>query len=166
MRILGVDPGTATLGYGVIDDDGSGHYRAVTYGVISPARNVPLPERLLEIYTRLQDTIRRWQPQETAVELLYFGRNARTAIAVGEARGVTLLAIASAGLPIWEYTPMQVKQAVAEVGTADKARVQQMVQLILQLDHLPRPDDAADALAIALCHAVHRGAELALEAKF
>ncbi len=163
MRILGIDPGTATLGYGIIEERAGGKFRALTYGVISPARGKQLPERLLEIYSRLQELIRRWHPDQAAVELLYFGKNARTAISVGEARGVTLLALASAGVPFAEYTPMQVKQAVAETGTAPKRRVQEMVQLILDLDELPRPDDAADALAIALCHALRIPVEPSLE---
>jgi crossover junction endodeoxyribonuclease RuvC len=155
MRILGIDPGTATLGYGLIEHNPQGDFTTLTYGVISPARSKHLPDRLLEIYVRLQELIRRWNPDQAAVELLYFGRNARTAIAVGEARGVTLLALSAAGIPLAEYTPMQVKQAVADTGTAPKRRVQEMVQLILHLEQPPSPDDAADALAIALCHAWH-----------
>lgn len=163
MRILGIDPGTATLGYGIIEKNGEGNFKALTYGVISPARSKELPDRLLEIFTRLQELIRRWAPDQAAVELLYFGRNARTAIAVGEARGVTLLALAGAGVPLAEYTPMQVKQAVTYTGTAPKQRVQEMVQIILQLDQPPKPDDAADALAIALCHAQHITAGMGID---
>ncbi len=151
MLVLGVDPGTAITGYGIVESrDGEMHL--VTCGVITTPASMELPNRLQVIYRGLARLIAQHHPTEAAVEELFFARNARTALAVGHARGVTLLALADAGLTIAEYTPLQVKQAVTGYGQAEKDQVQQMVRLLLRLDAIPRPDDAADAVAVAICH--------------
>jgi crossover junction endodeoxyribonuclease RuvC len=149
--ILGIDPGTATLGYGVIEANDGLSY--VTSGALVTAAHQPAERRLLQLHDGLCDLIRRFAPSEVAVEQLFFSRNVTTAITVGQARGVALLAAAQAALPVSEFTPLQVKQAVTGHGRADKQRVQEMVAMILRLDFLPEPDDAADALALAICHA-------------
>ena len=151
MRVLGVDPGTAITGYGIVEGEGD-ELSLVAYGVITTPSHLPLPQRLQQIYRELRALIAEWQPESAAVEELFFSKNVRTALAVGQARGVALLALTDAGLPIQEYKPVQVKQAVAGYGGAPKEQVQGMVQLLLGLDEIPRPDDAADALAVAICH--------------
>ncbi len=151
LRVLGIDPGTAITGYGIVEGEGDS-LTLVTYGAITTPANQPLPQRLQQIYRQLQALIAEWHPQSAAVEELFFSKNARTALVVGHARGVALLAIADAGLPIQEYKPAEVKQAVAGYGGAPKDQVQGMVQLLLGLEDIPRPDDAADALAVAICH--------------
>jgi crossover junction endodeoxyribonuclease RuvC len=152
MRILGIDPGTATTGFGVIEKRGS-KLKFVDAGVITTPPEHTMPARLSEIYAGLNELIRHYQPECMAVELLYFAANVTTAISVGQARGVVLLAAAEHGLPVGEYTPLQVKQAVTGYGKADKKQVQEMVRMILGLDGIPKPDDAADGLAIAITHA-------------
>ncbi|HIC88898.1 MAG TPA: crossover junction endodeoxyribonuclease RuvC [Anaerolineae bacterium] len=152
MLVLGVDPGTAITGYGLVRENTAGDVHLVTYGVIRTAAVEPLPQRLQMIYQELQALLRRYHPDVAAVEELFFNRNARTALAVGQARGVVLLALVNAGLPIHEYTPLQVKQALVGYGRATKAQVQEMTRLVLSLDQTPRPDDAADAVAVAVCH--------------
>jgi len=149
--ILGIDPGTASTGYGLVREQDN-ELALVGYGVITTAAGQALPLRLQAIYEGLTGLVRRFQPNAAAIEELFFSRNARTALAVGHARGVALLALADAGLPIAEYKPMQVKQAIAGYGGADKQQVQEMVRLLLDLDRVPQPDDAADAIAIAICH--------------
>lgn len=151
MLVLGIDPGTAITGYGLVheQDDGLG---LVECGVVTTPSSQPLPERLQTIYGGLSDVIRRCKPEEAAVEELFFSRNVRTALSVGQARGVALLALADAGLPIYEYKPLEIKQAVAGYGGADKQQVQEMVRMLLNLDRVPQPDDAADAVAVAVCH--------------
>jgi crossover junction endodeoxyribonuclease RuvC len=151
LRILGIDPGTAITGYGVVEGDGDG-LSLGAYGAIKTPSNKPLPQRLQQIYRELRALIAELAPDSAAVEELFFSKNARTALAVGHARGVALLALTDAGLPIQEYKPAEVKQAVAGYGNAPKDQVQGMVQLLLGLDQIPRPDDAADALAVAICH--------------
>lgn len=151
MRTLGLDPGTATTGFGLIDAQGE-RLSLVECGVLTTPAGDPLPRRLQTIYAGVRQLIERRHPAEVAVEELFFSRNVRTALAVGHARGVILLAAADAGLPIFEYTPLQVKQAVTGYGQADKRQVQRMVQVLLHLEAIPQPDDAADAVAIALCH--------------
>jgi crossover junction endodeoxyribonuclease RuvC len=151
LRVLGIDPGTAITGYGVVEGEGD-NLALVTYGAITTSSRQPLPERLQQIYRQLRALIVEWQPESAAVEELFFSKNARTALAVGHARGVALLALTEAGLPIQEYKPAEVKQAVAGYGGAPKEQIQGMVQLLLSLDEIPRPDDAADALAVAICH--------------
>ena len=151
MLVLGIDPGTAITGYGLVREDQTG-LALVDYGVVTTPAGQPLPDRLQTIYQGLQDVVARYQPQIAAVEELFFSRNARTALSVGHARGVTLLALADAGLSIHEYKPLEIKQAVAGYGGADKRQVQEMVRMLLELDHVPQPDDAADAVAVAVCH--------------
>lgn len=153
MRILGIDPGTAIMGWGVVEQHGE-EYVAVAYGVITTLAGTPQHERLLTIHQELQALIARFAPAEAAVEELFFGKNVNTAITVGQARGVALLALAQGGVDIFEYKPVAIKQAVSGYGGANKHQMQEMVRLTLGLDTIPRPDDAADALAIALCHAV------------
>ncbi|HHE73364.1 MAG TPA: crossover junction endodeoxyribonuclease RuvC [Chloroflexi bacterium] len=154
MRVLGIDPGTAITGYAVVEEQ-EGCLRLVTIGTIHTPSKTPLAHRLQQIYRELVTVIEAQCPAEAAVERLFFSRNARTAMAVGHARGVVLLALADAGLAIAEYTPMQVKQAVTGYGGADKYQVQEMVRMLLDLEQTPRPDDAADAAAVAICH-LHR----------
>jgi crossover junction endodeoxyribonuclease RuvC len=156
MRILGVDPGTATTGFGVIELAGS-KYTFVDAGVITTPPDQPMPERLVTIHEELAQVIKDTQPQQAAVELLYFATNVTTAISVGQARGVILLTLAEAGLLPAEYTPMQIKQAVTGYGGAKKPQMQEMVRVLLKLPSIPKPDDAADALGIAITHA-HAGA--------
>lgn len=152
MRVIGIDPGTATTGYGLIDSDDAGD-RAVAFGVITTPAGAALELRLLAIHQQLTELMDEYHPQACAVEELFFGRNTRSAISVAHARGTALLAASQHGLSVAVYRPVQVKQAVASYGAADKNQVQQMVRAMLRLDAIPKPDDAADALAIALCHA-------------
>lgn len=149
--VLGIDPGTAITGYGLVQG-GDAELALVEYGVITTDQEKPLPERLREIYERLSALIRERRPAAAAVEKLFFAKNVRTALSVGQARGVALLAMANAGLPVHEYTPLEVKQAVAGYGRASKEQVQQMVKMLLGLPSVPQPDDAADAIAVAICH--------------
>jgi crossover junction endodeoxyribonuclease RuvC len=151
VLVLGVDPGTAITGYGLVREDEAG-LTLVDYGVITTAAGLPLPERLQAIYQGLVAVAREHQPQQAAVEELFFSRNVRTALSVGHARGVTLLALADAGLAVHEYKPLEIKQAITGYGGAGKQQVQEMVRLLLDLDHVPQPDDAADAVAVAVCH--------------
>ena len=150
MITLGVDPGTALLGYGVVDDDPEP--QLVTYGVVQTSADLPMAQRLVALFDAVGALLRDQRPDVLAVEQLFFARNVTTAIAVGQARGVVLLAAARAGVPVAEYSPSEVKHAVVGYGKADKRQMQEMVRLILKMDHLPHPDDAADALAVALCH--------------
>jgi crossover junction endodeoxyribonuclease RuvC len=151
LRVLGIDPGTAITGYGIVEGDGD-HLSLATYGVITTPSDKPLAQRLQQIYRELRALVSEWGPETAAVEELFFSKNARTALAVGHARGVALLALIDAGLPIQEYKPAEVKQAVAGYGGAPKEQIQGMVRLLLDLEEIPRPDDAADALAVAICH--------------
>ena len=151
MRVLGIDPGTAITGYGLVEEVG-GDLKLVAFGVIRTPADQPLPRRLQLIYHAVSDLAEEWGPEASAVEELFFSRNVRTAMSVGQARGVALLALADAGLDIAEYTPLAIKQAVTGYGNADKIQVQEMVRLLLELAEVPRPDDAADALAVAICH--------------
>ena len=150
MIILGIDPGTAALGYGVVERTG-GRLRAIDHGCLVTSPDLPMPERLLAIHGLLDELLSLHEPAIVAVERLFFSRNAQTAIAVGQARGVVLLAAAQHGKPVREATPNEVKSAIAGYGAADKEQVQRMVQLVLGMAEVPRPDDAADALAIAVC---------------
>lgn len=152
MLVIGIDPGTATTGYGLVREDDRGELITVDYGVISTPANLPIQERLLILYDQLNDILQHHRPDSGAVEKLFFSRNVRTAISVGQGRGVALLAMGAAGLVIGEYTPLEVKQAVVGYGGAEKHQVQEMVRAILNLEDLPQPDDAADALAVAICH--------------
>ncbi len=151
LRILGIDPGIAIVGAGVVDKV-QNTYRPVWYGAITTPAHTPLELRLMDIYGRASEVIEKYKPDAVSVEELFFNNNAKTAFAVGQARGVILLAAVQAGVPIYEYTPLQVKQALTGYGRADKKQIQQMMKLMLGLDDIPRPDDVADALAIAVCH--------------
>jgi len=151
MRVLGIDPGTAITGYGVVGEV-QGELQPLAFGVIKTPADQPLPRRLQLIYRAISDLAEEWKPTAAAVEELFFSRNVRTAMSVGQARGVALLALVDAGLDVAEYTPLAIKQAVTGYGNADKAQIQEMVRLLLRLEKVPRPDDAADALAVAICH--------------
>lgn len=151
MRVLGIDPGTAITGYGVVEET-EGELKALGYGVIRTPSTQSLPARLQSIYREIAALAAEWEPQAAAVEELFFSSNARTAMAVGQARGVALLALAEAGLDVTEYSPLRIKQAITGYGSAGKAQMQDMVRVLLGLAETPRPDDAADALAIAICH--------------
>jgi crossover junction endodeoxyribonuclease RuvC len=153
MLVIGVDPGTAITGYGLVNENADGSLTVITYGVIQTPADAPMPNRLLALHRQLQEILLLHRPQSGAVEKLFFQRNVTTAISVGQARGVALLALAEIGIPVAEYTPLEVKQAVTGYGGADKPQVQQMVKALLGLDAIPHPDDAADALAVAICHA-------------
>ena len=150
-RVLGLDPGTATTGFGLVEESDNS-LKAVEYGVILTPANLPMPQRLRLIFLRVSELLERFRPEAISVEKLFFNRNVTTALSVGQARGVALLAAANTDLPVFEYTPLEVKQAISGFGRASKDQVQQMVRLILQLEQIPKPDDAADALAIAICH--------------
>ncbi|MGI6741572.1 MAG: crossover junction endodeoxyribonuclease RuvC [Brevefilum sp.] len=156
MLVLGIDPGIAITGFGLIQNDRQNELACVGYGVINTPANLDEGQRLVQIYQALVDLIQHHQPQSSAVEKLFFQKNVRTALSVGQARGVVMLTLAQAGCPVKEYTPNEVKQAVCGYGNADKKQVQRMVQTLLQLDDIPKPDDAADALAIAICHIYHQ----------
>ena len=152
MVVLGIDPGYAILGYGVLETDGV-RLRALDYGVIETEQRQPFPARLEKLYMGVRELCSLYQPAHVAFEELFFARNAKTAIQVGSGRGVVLLAAQQQGVPLYEYTPMQIKLAVTGSGHADKKQVQQMVRILLKLKEVPRPDDAADALGVAICHA-------------
>jgi crossover junction endodeoxyribonuclease RuvC len=149
---VGIDPGTGTTGYGVVGLTDEGDFALLAYGVIRTPPRTAMHLRLQELFIDLRDLIEEFHPQAIAVEKLFFGRNVTTAISVGQARGIVLLAAALAGLDVAEYTPAEVKQAIAGYGNADKRQVQEMVQRLLELPEIPRPDDAADGVAIAVCH--------------
>lgn len=152
MRTLGIDPGTAIMGWGVVDEKNSVLTLVACGALTTPAGMAP-PDRLLLLYDGLQHLLREHRPDDAAIEELFFGKNVNTAITVGQARGVALLALAQAGLAIHEYKPTVVKQAVAGYGGADKKQMQEMVRMTLKLPQIIKPDDAADAVAIAICHA-------------
>ncbi|MFN8527035.1 MAG: crossover junction endodeoxyribonuclease RuvC [Anaerolineae bacterium] len=150
MLSLGVDPGTATVGYGFVREHPDGTLEAIAYGVISTPPSMPMHERLSQIYRELTALIELHKPEAAAVEAMFFGKNITTAITVAQGRGVILLALAHAKLPIREYKPAEIKQTVAGFGAAKKDQVQEMVKMLLGLESIPRPDDAADGLAIAI----------------
>lgn len=152
MRILGIDPGVAIVGFGVVDSEG-GTQRMVQYGAINTPANTPLAARLVQIERDMTELLEQFKPDEVAIEELFFSKNITTGIAVAHARGVILATVEKAGVPIYEYTPMQVKQAVVGYGLAEKNQVMDMTKRLLKLRAVPKPDDAADALAIAICHA-------------
>jgi crossover junction endodeoxyribonuclease RuvC len=151
MRVLGLDPGLATTGWGVVEEE-SDQVTLADFGIITTVAGQPLARRLQDLYRELTSLIALQKPDVAAVEELFFSRNARTAFTVGQARGVALLALADGGLAVHEYTPLQVKQAVVGYGQATKNQVQQMVRMLLGLSEIPRPDDAADAIAVAICY--------------
>jgi crossover junction endodeoxyribonuclease RuvC len=149
---IGIDPGTATTGYGLVRQAPDGTLLAEEFGVITTPKDSPASERLVTLYRRLAELLKQHKPDTAAVEKLFFQRNVSTAISVGQARGVALLVLAQAGIEVCEYTPNEVKQAVSGYGSADKRQMQEMVRVLLALEDLPRPDDAADALAVAITH--------------
>ncbi len=151
MVILGIDPGTAICGYGLVKKENY-RFKLIDYGVITTPANMSLAERLVRVYDGVTTLIEEYKPEEMAVEELFFNNNAKTALSVGHARGVVLLAGAHKGIPIYEYTPLQVKQGIVGYGRADKQQIQFMVKTMLNMAVIPKPDDAADALAIAICH--------------
>ena len=155
MRALGIDPGLALMGYGLIDSTGD-TLTAVDYGVISTSSESAIVDRLSKIYHSLNTLIDQYKPSEVAIES-FIARNLRTALAVGQARGVAILAAANNGLPVYDYTPLRVKQQVAGYGRGSKTQIQMMVKILLRLECIPQPDDAADALAIAICHIQESG---------
>lgn len=152
MKIIGIDPGTATTGFGVIESK-KGEIEALNFGIISTKAKIPLEDRLQTIYQELLEIIKKEKPDCLAVEELFFAANSKTALSVGQARGVVLLAAKNCGLSVFEYTPLEVKQAIVGYGRAEKKQMQKMVKTLLNLPQIPHPDDAADALAVAICHA-------------
>ena len=151
MRILGIDPGFATIGFGMIDSE-RGEHRLLQYGTVTTPADLAFPDRLVMIYDDMVRLLEVLRPEAVAIEELFWGHNVTTGIGVSHGRGVILLAIAKAGIPMFEYTPMQVKQAVVGYGKAEKRQVMDMTRRLLKMEKVPRPDDAADALALALCH--------------
>lgn len=151
MRILGIDPGYAILGYGVIEMKGN-RFKVIDYGAVTTDAKMEMPDRLKVLYNSLMELIARYEPEVASIEELFFNTNAKTAILVGQARGVAVLACANSGLEIAEYTPLQIKQALVGNGRAEKKQVQFMVKTLLNLKEVPKPDDTADALAAAVCH--------------
>lgn len=150
-RVLGIDPGTAIVGWGMVEGEGQ-DLRLMDYGVLRTPAHMPLSERLVLLYDGIRHLLEIYQPQGVGVEQLFFARNVTTALPVAHARGVILLALQQAKIPLREFTPMEIKQAVTGYGRADKHQMQQMVRLLLGLESIPRPDDAADAVAVALCY--------------
>ena len=162
MLAIGIDPGTAITGYGLVRELADGSLEVVDYGVIQTPADQAMPDRLVTLYQELKQIIDLHGPQSGAVEKLFFARNVRTALSVGQARGIALLALAESGVSVAEYSPNEIKQAVAGYGGAEKMQVQMMVQVLLDLEQIPQPDDAADALAVAICH-LHSARMRALE---
>ena len=154
MIILGIDPGLANTGWGVVDSSGTSH-TCIAYGCITTGANEPLPDRLRAIHDELAAVIARYLPDAGAVESVFFGSNAKSAFATGQARGVALLALADRGVDLGEYSPVQIKSTVVGSGSAEKGQIAYMTKVLLDLPHEPKPDHAADALAAAICHAHH-----------
>ncbi len=161
MKVLGIDPGYAIVGYGLVGYKNN-KFVSLGYGAITTPAEMDFDERLKRIYDETTILLKKANPDAVAIERLYFTTNQKTAIDVAQARGVTLLCIAQAGIPMYEYTPLQVKQSVVGYGKAEKKQVMEMTRIMLNLDNIPRPDDAADALAIAICHAHSAGSSLGL----
>lgn len=155
MRILGIDPGYAILGCGVVEYVGN-HFKPLAYGAITTDKSETMPLRLKKIYQELDEILNKYKPDAVAIEELFFNKNTKTALLVGQARGVAIVAAANKGIDIYEYTPLQIKQGVVGYGRADKKQIQMMTKTLLNLKAIPKPDDAADALAVAICHA-HSG---------
>ena len=156
MIILGIDPGYAIVGWGVIEYTAN-RFSVIAYGAVTTEAKTPFNERLETVYDGIRDIINKYNPEALAIEKLFYNTNAKTVIDVAQARGVILLACQLQGIPVFEYTPLQVKQAVVGYGKAEKVQVQKMVKTILNLEKVPKPDDTADALAIAICHTNHSG---------
>jgi len=151
VRVIGIDPGTLVSGYGIVDSVGS-KMKAVHYGAIRVREGLTYPERLVQIHRGLLEVIREYRPEVAAIERLFVGKSVQSAMRTGEGRGIAVLTAALENLPVYEYTPAEVKKSVVGVGSAHKTQVQEMVRIILGLEKIPRPQDAADALAIAICH--------------
>lgn len=151
MKILGIDPGYAIVGFGLVEYN-AGRFTPLDCGVLTTPQDMPFPKRLKSLYDMLALYITEKKPDVVAIETLFFNTNVTTAIQVGHARGVLILAAENAGVPVFEYTPLQIKQAITGYGRADKTQMQQMVKMLLGLGAIPKPDDAADALAVAICH--------------
>jgi len=151
MIIMGIDPGFAITGYGIVKYEGN-RFTAIDYGAITTESSMELSKRLLLLYNGLVDIIDKFRPEAISIEELFFNKNTKTALNVGHGRGVAVLAAAQSGIDVFEYTPLQVKQAVVGYGRAEKVQIQQMVKIILNLYEIPKPDDVADALAVAVCH--------------
>jgi crossover junction endodeoxyribonuclease RuvC len=164
MLVIGIDPGTALTGFGLVRRNSDATLELVDYGVIRTSADQAMPRRLVKLHQELETLLKRYRPTQAAVERLFFQKNVTTAISVGQARGVVLLALASAGLAIEEYTPQDIKIAVTGYGGADKGQMQRMVKMLLTMDKLPKPDDAADALAVAICHANSAALQARIEA--
>ena len=162
MIIVGIDPGYAITGFGVVSYE-KNHFQVLDYGAITTKAHTPFEQRLLTIHQQMDVLIERFHPDVMAIEELFFARNTTTAIGTAQARGVVILAAAEANIPVYEYTPMQIKQAVTGYGRADKTQVSQMVKMLLNLEKMPKPDDVTDALAVAICQA-HTGINRAFEA--
>lgn len=162
MRILGIDPGYAILGYGIIDMKGN-HFSVCGYGAVTTDASMKMPDRLKHLYTQIMEIIQEYEPDVVSIEELFFNTNSKTAILVGQARGVVILACANSGLEIREYTPLQIKQGLVGYGRAEKKQIQFMVKTILNLHEVPKPDDTADALAAAICHGHSAGHLKSLE---
>ncbi len=158
MRILGIDCGSERTGYGVIDTDGDLH-AVVAFGAVQSSPKQTFPQRLHKIYSDLSALIQKFHPDEVAVEEVFYATNAKSALKLGHVRGVALLAATAAGVPITEYSALEVKSSVVGYGRAEKTQVQEMVKVLLHLSEIPQPDDAADALALTICHAHHRTTE-------
>ncbi len=152
MLAIGIDPGTAITGYGLVRENESGDLEAVDWGVILTPAKTPIAERLEQIYSSLEEILVRHKPQSAGVESLFFQRNVSTAMSVGQARGVLLLALQKAEIPVSDYNPKEIKLSITGFGGADKSQMQSMVRTLLSLPEIPEPDDAADALAVAICH--------------
>jgi len=151
MRILGIDPGIAIVGYGVVDKEGN-RYKTIAYDAVTTKAHTPLEDRLEKVYNGVCEIIKEYKPDAMSIEELFFNNNAKTALTVGQARGVIILAAVQNHIPVYEYTPLQVKQALTGYGRASKTQIQQMMKSMLGLVEVPKPDDVADALAIAVCH--------------
>lgn len=160
MVVLGIDPGYAIVGYGVLDYQ-KNHFTVLEYGAITTHKDTPFEQRLEELYQGIHLLLQKYRPDAMAIEKLFFNTNAKTVIDVSQARGVLVLAAQLCRVPIFEYTPLQVKQSVVGYGRAEKKQVQEMTRILLNLDKIPRPDDAADALAMAICHCHAAGSRLA-----
>ena len=150
--VIGIDPGTAITGYGLVREQENGELEWITHGVVTTPSDIEEPKRLLQLFQALSEIIKTYQPDCCAVEKLFFQKNVKTALSVGQGRGAALIAAAASDVPVGEYNPLEVKLAVVGYGNADKKQVQQMVKVLLQMSEIPQPDDAADALAVAICH--------------
>lgn len=163
MVIFGIDPGYAIVGCGVVRYE-RGNFSLIGYGAVTTSKDMPFNKRLKKIYDDLSELLLRFKPDAVSMERLYFNTNQKTAIDVAQARGVAVLAVENAGIPLYEYTPLQVKQSIVGYGRAEKIQVQNMTKMFLKLDKIPKPDDAADALALAVCHG-HASGSLILGGK-